>query len=241
MKPAMHPGAPSSPECSLSVAPFHPLSSSDCSPPLSASMGSPSQTWVPSPVPDFPSVWFRWSFCTLTTYDDDCICIGLASKFHWFLSKNKRHNFHCHQELYWTVYSQFCSTTFCHFFQAASNSIFPKLFIFLSKELLQMSFMVFQGIEIFPLREFCKDQNKWKSEGAMSGDCGGWIRTSQPSCNSFLPDHQRNVVLSYPDARLSIFSWLIPDAFCLVLPSVCLIGSKYLLELIIWFSRRSLL
>ena len=46
------------------------------------------------------------------------------------------------------------------FFRQLHNSIFPKLFIFLSKELLQMSFMVFQGIEIFPLREFCKDQNK---------------------------------------------------------------------------------
>ncbi|XP_043744903.1 conserved oligomeric Golgi complex subunit 2-like isoform X3 [Cervus elaphus] len=53
---AVYPGAPSNPECALSVAPFHPLSSSDCSPPPSASTGSPSQTRVPSPAPDFPSV-----------------------------------------------------------------------------------------------------------------------------------------------------------------------------------------
>ena len=46
-----------------------------------------------------------------------------------------------------------------------------------------MLFIVFQRMEMFfPLREFCTDQNKRKSQGAMSG---GWIRTSQPSCNSF--------------------------------------------------------
>ena len=50
------------------------------------------------------------------------------------------------------------------------NSNFPKLFIFLSKEFSQMSFTLFQGIEIFPLREFCKDQNEGKSEGAVSGE-----------------------------------------------------------------------
>ena len=163
VKAAGHLGAPSSPECALSVVLFHRLSSSDCSPPPSASTGSPSQARVPSLRQIFLVFDSDGSFCTLTTYDGDCVCIGLASKFHWFLSKNKRHSFHFHQELYWTVYSQFCSTTFCRFFffRQLHNSIFPKLFIFLGKELLQVSFMVFQGIEIFPLREFCKDQNKW--------------------------------------------------------------------------------
>ena len=40
--------------------------------------------------------------------------IGLARKFFWLLSKNKRHNFLSHQELYWTAYS-LCFPTFCHF------------------------------------------------------------------------------------------------------------------------------
>jgi len=34
-----------------------------------------------------------------------------------------------------------------------------------------MPFTVFRGgggLKFFPLREFCKDRNKWKSEGAMS-------------------------------------------------------------------------
>ena len=40
----------------------------------------------------------------------------------FFLSQNERHIFQFHQELYWTVYSSFCSTTFCHF---SGNLIIP--------------------------------------------------------------------------------------------------------------------
>ena len=49
------------------------------------------------------------------------------------------------------------------FFRQLRNSIFPKFFSFLSKELFQVPFTVLQGIEIFsiefpfPLQEFCKD------------------------------------------------------------------------------------
>ena len=44
-------------------------------------------------------------------------------------------------------------------FRQLHNSIFPKLFfIFLSKELLQVPFRVFQGIESFPLTEFVKTE-----------------------------------------------------------------------------------
>ena len=39
-----------------------------------------------------------------------------------FSSKNKRHIFHFHQALYWTIYLPFCSTTFCHF---SGNFIIP--------------------------------------------------------------------------------------------------------------------
>ena len=48
--------------------------------------------------------------------------IGLAKRFLQFLSKNKRHIFHFHQELYWKPYSPFCSTTFCRF---PGNFIIP--------------------------------------------------------------------------------------------------------------------
>ena len=51
-------------------------------------------------------------------------------------------------------------------------------YLFEPKELFQVPFTVFQESEIFPLKEFCKDQNKWKSEGARSGEHGGWTKTS---------------------------------------------------------------
>ena len=41
-------------------------------------------------------------------------------------------------------------------FRQLRKSIFPKFFIFLSKELFQMPFAVFQGIETFPLENFVK-------------------------------------------------------------------------------------
>ena len=83
-----------------------------------------------------------------------------------FLSKNKRHIFHFHQEPYWATYSPFCSTTFCHF---SSNVIIPSsqnVLSFWAKNcsgcLLQSS----RELKFFPLREFCEDRNEWKSEGA---------------------------------------------------------------------------
>ena len=60
------------------------------------------------------------------------------------------------------------------FFRQLYNSFFLKLFIILSKELFQVSnFRVFWELKFIPLREFCKDQNKCISEGAMSGEYGG--------------------------------------------------------------------
>ena len=117
---------------------------------------------------------------------------GLAKNFFvFFPSKNLRHGFHFHQELYWAMSSLFCSTerevlitqscpVLCDpmgcsppgssvhgilqarilecvaisflLFRQLHNSIFLKLFIFLSKELFQVPFTVFQGIEIFSIK-----------------------------------------------------------------------------------------
>ena len=111
--------------------------------------------------------------------------VVLAKKCLRFLSKTKRHIFHFHLELYWTTYSPFCSTTFCHF---SDNFIIPSSENFLSfwakncsRYLLQFS----RELTFFPLKEFCKELNTWKSEGAVSVEYSRWIRTSQPSCNSF--------------------------------------------------------
>jgi len=77
----------------------------------------------------------------------------------------------------------FCSTIFLHLsgnlkipsFQNLSGfSAFSKWFFTSTKEL-----------KLFPLREFCNDRNRWKSEGARSDEYGGWGRTSQPSSNNF--------------------------------------------------------
>ena len=113
------------------------------------------------------------------------ILFGLVKNFLQLLSKNKRHIFQLHQELYWTTYPLVCSTTFCHF---SGNFIIPSSQNFVSfwaKNCSRCLLESFRELKFFPLKEFCKDQNKWKSEGAMSGEYGRWIRTSQPSCNSF--------------------------------------------------------
>ena len=60
----------------------------------------------------------------------------------------------------------------------------------------------------------------------MSGEYGGRIRTSQPSCNSIAWSSKKHAVLHYPDGRLCVFCWLIPDAFCRVPLSVGLTGSS---------------
>ena len=81
------------------------------------------------------------------------------------------------------MYSPFCSTTFCH---SSSNFIILSSLnlIFLSKELFWVAFTVLRELKFFPLREFCKDQNKWKPEGTMFSQYCEWIKTSQPSCNN---------------------------------------------------------
>ena len=114
-----------------------------------------------------------------------------------FLSKNKRSIFHFHQELYWT-YSLFCFTTFSHFSGIYIILSSPNFFIFLNKKLFQVSFTVFQKTEFFffPLRELCKNLNKWKSQGAMSGENDGWIRTYSLTLTVFAQLSKKHVDLS---------------------------------------------
>ena len=74
----------------------------------------------------------------------------------------------------------------------------------------------------FSLRKFCKDLSKWKSKGVMSGECGEWIRTSQPSCK-FLPGHQSNMW-----SCIILMPFLLTNSRCFFLSSAfsCLIGSS---------------
>ena len=152
--------------------------------------------------------------------------IGLAKKCLWFLSKNKRHFFHFHQELYWTMYSPFCSTTFRHF---SGNFVIPSSQNFLSfwekncsRCLLQSS----RELKCFPLREFCKDQNKWKSEGAILVNTVDESELPSQSVTVFAWSSKKHAVLHYPDGRFCVFCWLILDAFHRVLLSIGLTGSS---------------
>ena len=156
----------------------------------------------------------------------ELISTGLAKKFLRFLSKNRRPIFHFHQKLYWTTYSPFCSTTFCHF---SGNFIIPSsqnLLSFWAKNCSRCLLQSSRELKFFSLSEFWKDRNKWKSKGAMSGEYGRWIRISQPSCNSFCLIIKKHALLRYPDGRLCVFCWLILDAFRWVLLSVGLIRSS---------------
>ena len=69
------------------------------------------------------------------------------------------------------MYSPFCSTTICHL---SDNFRIPssQSFFFLSKVHFRCLLQSSRKLKCFPLREFCKDRNKWKSEGSMSDNCG---------------------------------------------------------------------
>ena len=80
--------------------------------------------------------------------------IGLSKMFLWFLSQNTHFSFLPRTFLnnVFTV----LSTTCCHF---SGNFIIPsspKFFIFFSKELFEVSFIVFQGNEIFFTKSILK-------------------------------------------------------------------------------------
>ena len=69
----------------------------------------------------------------------------LAKKFLWFLSKNKRYTFHFHLKTEGTLLNNVFTILLYYllpFFRQLHNSTFPKLFIFLSKELFQVPFTV---------------------------------------------------------------------------------------------------
>ena len=165
--------------------------------------------------------------------------IGLAKKCLRFLGKNKRHIFPFHQELYWTTYSPFCFTTFYHF---SGNFIIPSSQNFLSSWAKNCSRCLLQSsreLKFFPLRKFCKDRNKWKSEGAMSGEYSGWIRTSQPSCNRFCLVIKETCGLALPWWKIMHF--LLTNSGCFSSSAAFSWSNReqHLLEWIVWFSRRS--
>ena len=69
-------------------------------------------------------------------------------------------------------------------FRQLKNS-FQNLSGFSAKNFSKWFFTSTKELKLFPLREFCNDRDKWKSEGARSVEYGGWSRTSQSSSNNF--------------------------------------------------------
>ena len=57
-------------------------------------------------------------------------------------------------------------------FQATSKFHFPKLFLFEQRTVSGTFYNPPRNRNFFLLREFCKDRNKWKSEGSTSDNCG---------------------------------------------------------------------
>ena len=118
---------------------------------------------------------------------------------------------------------------FLPFSRQLCNSIFIKTFLsFWAKNCSRYVLQSSRELNFFfPLRKFCKDQGKWKPAGAMSGEYGVWIRTSQPNCNGFFLIIKEACILHYPDGRLYVFCWLITGAFQLASLETVLIGINY--------------
>ena len=100
-----------------------------------------------------------------------------------------------------------------------------------------MPFTVFQGIEIFSIKRIFKDLNKWKSKGAMSVKYDRWIRTSQPTYNSFCLVIKETCGLVLPWWKIMCFHLTHSGCFSSSAAFSWSNWEQYLLELIVWFSR----
>ena len=137
---------------------------------------------------------------------------GLAKKFLWFLSINKRHVFCFHQELYWTGLITILFHYFCQF---SGNFIIPssQYFILLSEANCSRYLNSLPGNwHFFPLREFCKDPNTGNPKVQCLVSTADELELPSQAV-TVLPDHQRNVILHYPDGRWCTVCWVIPALF----------------------------
>jgi len=158
-----------------------------------------------------------------TKYSSILMDIGLAKRFLWFLNKNNRHLSFSPRPLLnnkFTILFYYLLL----FFKQLHNSVFPKLFIFLSKVLVQVTFRVFQGIGIFSIRIIFK----WQINGHLMVRCmmnsADALELPSQVLTVFAWSPKEHVVLCYPGGRWYIFCWLILDAFCGMLLPVSLSG-----------------
>ena len=96
------------------------------------------------------------------------------------------------------MYPSFCSTTFCHF---SGNFIIlcSQNFSFWAKNYSRCLLQSCRKLNFFTLTEFYKDKNKWKSEGAMSDEQGGWIELPSQAVTVFALSSKKHAILPYPD------------------------------------------
>ena len=137
-----------------------------------------------------------------------------------FLSKNERHIFHFHQELYWTTYSPLYSTIFYHF---SGNFIIPSSQNFLSfwaKSYLRCLLDLPGNWDFFHQENFLKI----KLDGHLKVQClvnmADESELLSKAVTIFVWSSKKHMVLRYPDGSLCVSCWQIPDTFikcCLLL------------------------
>ena len=152
--------------------------------------------------------------------------IGLAKRCLQFLSKNKRHIFHFHQELYRTTCSPFCFTTFCHF---SGTFIIPssKTFYLFEQRTVPGAFYSLPGNwNCFHEENFVKTKINGNPKVQCLMNTADESELPSQAVPVFAWSSKKQAVLLYPDGRLCVFCWLIPDAFHRVPLSVGLIGSS---------------
>ena len=122
------------------------------------------------------------------------------------------------QLLHWQVDSlPLChlgSLIFCYFSGNLIISL-PQNLFFGAKNCSRCHLQFSGELTFFPLREFYKDQKKWKSKDAMSAEYDRWIRTSHLSCTSFYLVIKKagGFALSWWD----IIHFLLTNSSCLLL------------------------
>jgi len=155
------------------------------------------------------------------------VCIGLSGKFVPILKENWNA-----EDLHFSIHLLNYIGAILFYLSSSSDNLkipsFQNLSSFSAKNFSKWFFTSTKELKLFPLREFCNDRNRWKSEGARSGEYDGWGRTSQPSSNNFCR------VLSkthYPDETQRSSNSLFLDVFVQLLFSIRLIGNNTSLNL----------
>ena len=186
--------------------------------------------------------WFSWIYLYL--WDSFPVIIDFKIKYQnkhiglpktvpsFSLSKNKRY---FHQKLYRTMFSLFCSTAFWHF---SGNFIIASSQNFLSFWTKNYSRCLLQSSMELDF-ELCKYWNKWTSKGTIPGEYDGWIRTSQPSSNSFYLVIKDTCCLELFWWKIMCFLLTNSGGFSLSAAFSWSNWEQYLLEWSVWVFKKS--